>query len=53
MNWKLAEAKNKFSEVVNRALDEGPQFIVRRHDEIVVLSRMAYDRLQGNTTAFS
>ena len=25
MEWQLAEAKNRFSEVVNRALSEGPQ----------------------------
>jgi prevent-host-death family protein len=25
MDWSLAEAKNRFSELVNRALDEGPQ----------------------------
>jgi predicted nucleic acid-binding protein len=25
MEWRLAEAKNRFSEVVNRALVEGPQ----------------------------
>ena len=25
MEWQLAEAKNRFSEVVNRALAEGPK----------------------------
>lgn len=34
--WNLADAKNRFSEVVNLALTEGPQFIRRRADEVVV-----------------
>lgn len=43
MHWQLAEAKNKFSEVVNRALLEGPQFITRRKDEVVLISRQEYE----------
>lgn len=30
MNWQLTEAKNKLSEVCDRALSEGPQLITRR-----------------------
>lgn len=47
MEWKLAEAKNKFSEVVNRALKEGPQRVRRRKDSVVVLSEEDYARLRG------
>ncbi len=32
MTWKLAEAKNRLSEVVNLALTEGPQTITRTND---------------------
>lgn len=47
MDWQLAEAKNRLSEVVNRALTEGPQRIRRRGDRVVVLSEAEYDRLTG------
>lgn len=29
-NWTVAEAKSKFSEVIERAISEGPQTITRR-----------------------
>ncbi len=34
MGWKLAEAKNKFSELINKALQEGPQRVRRRKDTV-------------------
>ena len=52
MNWKLAEAKNKLSEVVRRALSEGPQRIERRGDAVVVLAAEEYDRLIGSKPSF-
>jgi len=36
--WQLQEAKNKFSEVVRRAVDEGPQTITVHGKDTVVLS---------------
>ena len=30
--------------MINRALLEGPQFITRRKDEVVVMSRQEYDK---------
>lgn len=39
--WQLQDAKNRFSEVVNRALDEGPQIITHRGKEVVVI--ISYD----------
>lgn len=48
MEWTLAEAKNRFSEVVKRALSEGPQRISRRGDDaVVVVAQDEYDRLTG------
>ena len=44
MEWQLADAKNRFSEVVNRALAEGPQFIHRRKESVVVVARPCYTR---------
>lgn len=47
MRWKLADAKNRFSELVNRALTDGPQRVQRRGDVVVVLSEADYQRLRG------
>ena len=52
MDWKLAEAKNKFSEVVQRALTEGPQRVMRRRDAVVVLAEEEYERLAGSRLSF-
>jgi antitoxin Phd len=53
MEWKLAEAKNRFSEVFRLALKDGPQRITRHGNEAVfVLSESEYERLQGNRPGF-
>ncbi len=52
MGWRLAEAKNKFSELVNRALTEGPQRVMRRDDVVVVLSEREYEQLTGSQPSF-
>lgn len=41
--WQLQEAKNKFSEVVEEALNHGPQLITKRGVEsVIVLSYTEY-----------
>ena len=50
--WKLADAKNRFSEVVDRALSEGPQQVHRRHDTVVVLAQRDYEKLAGKRPGF-
>jgi antitoxin Phd len=46
--WALQDAKNKFSEVVECALNEGAQHITRRgKDTAVLLSVKDYERLKG------
>ena len=46
--WQLQEAKQKFSELVQRTLDEGPQAVTRHGKEVVVvLSTAEYERLTG------
>lgn len=35
--WQLQEAKNRLSEVVDRALEEGPQIVTRHGREVVVI----------------
>jgi prevent-host-death family protein len=44
--WQLQDAKNKFSEVIEDALSEGPQVITRRGKETaVILSISDYRRM--------
>lgn len=44
--WKLEDAKARFSEVVRRAHDEGPQAVtVRGRRAVVILDAEAYDSL--------
>ena len=46
MNWQLQHAKNRFSEVVKRACESGPQTVtVRGARAVVVLSAADYDAL--------
>ena len=45
--WPLTEAKNKFSEVIDKAISQGPQVVTRRGKEVaVILSRDEYKRLR-------
>jgi prevent-host-death family protein len=44
-NWTVAEAKAKFSEVINRATAEGPQTITRNgHTTAVVVGAEEWQR---------
>ena len=44
--WQLQEAKNRLSEVVRKAADEGPQVITLRGDDaVVVVAADEYARL--------
>jgi prevent-host-death family protein len=52
MAWKLAEAKNRFSEVVRLALSGKPQRIERREDAVVVVDAEEFDRLTGDRPDF-
>ncbi|MGA2736435.1 MAG: type II toxin-antitoxin system prevent-host-death family antitoxin [Bryobacteraceae bacterium] len=50
--WQLAEAKNRLSEVVNRALAEGPQLVRRRGDTVVIVAWREYEKLTGKRMGF-
>jgi prevent-host-death family protein len=52
MDWRLADAKNKFSELVNRALIEGPQRVRRRDEAVVVVAERDYEKLAGKHPTF-
>ena len=49
MAWQLQTAKQHFSELVERARNEGPQ-VVTKHgkDAVVVVSAEEYQRLSGS-----
>jgi prevent-host-death family protein len=51
--WQLQEAKQKFSELVRRALEEGPQVVTRRGDEaVVIMSADEFRRLTAEKPSF-
>lgn len=53
MAWQVQEAKQKFSALVQRAIDDGPQVVTRRGEEVVVvLSAREYRRLRGGVPDF-
>ena len=44
-SWKLQDAKARFSELVERALTDGPQHVTRRGSPaVVVISEAEYER---------
>jgi prevent-host-death family protein len=47
-NWRVAEAKAKFSEVLDRAEHEGPQVVQRKSRQFYILTR---EQLESHTHA--
>ena len=52
MDWQMAEAKNRLSEVLNLASSMGPQRVRRRKDAYIVMSEVDYERLSGKRMGF-
>lgn len=53
MAWQIQEAKQRFSLLVRRARDEGPQTVTHRGEDVaVVVSIDEYRRLSGDRTDF-
>ena len=54
--WQIQDAKNKLSEVIARALKQGPQLITRHGEKtVVVVSYNEYEKLrksQGKLSEF-
>jgi antitoxin Phd len=47
MEWQLQEAKAKFSELVQKAIDDGPQTVTRRgQPAVVVLSAEQFELMK-------
>jgi prevent-host-death family protein len=52
--WQLQEAKNKFSEVVEEAIQHGPQVITKRGVEVaIVLSYTEYRQMLASRKKLS
>lgn len=52
--WQLFEAKSKFSQLVEEAIEKGPQIVTRRGEEVVViLSSKDYLRLKKSQMSLS
>jgi prevent-host-death family protein len=52
--WQIQEAKNKFSEVVDKAIKHGPQIITKRGVEaVIVLSYAQYRKAMLNQKKLS
>ncbi|NCS96954.1 type II toxin-antitoxin system Phd/YefM family antitoxin [bacterium] len=52
--WQLQDAKKKFSEVVERALKQGPQLITRHGEKaVVVMSYKEYAQMKKSQTKLS
>jgi prevent-host-death family protein len=48
MNWQVQQAKQRFSELLRRTLDEGPQIVTRHGQAVVVMVAVdEYRRLTG------
>jgi len=53
MAWQIQEAKQQFSRLVRRALEDGPQFVTLRGKEaVVVVSAKGFRRLRGDVPDF-
>ncbi|MEO1294810.1 MAG: type II toxin-antitoxin system Phd/YefM family antitoxin [Cyanobacteria bacterium J06636_16] len=52
MEWRLADAENRFSELVSRALSEGPQRVTRRDDVVIVIAEHEYEQLTDAKLSF-
>lgn len=53
MSWQLQEAKQKFSELVRRTLEDGPQTVTRHGEEVVVVVPVEeWRRLSGEKMDF-
>ncbi len=52
--WQLQEAKNKFSRVVDNAVNSGPQIITKRGVEVViVISCAEYQKMMASRGSLS
>lgn len=52
-SWKFQDAKARFNQVVDDAINLGPQYVTRRGEEVVViLSAQEYQRITSARPTF-
>ena len=52
MDWRIADAKNRFSELFTQALTVGPQRVRRFKDAVIILSERDYERVADRRGSF-
>jgi prevent-host-death family protein len=53
MKWQLQDAKQRFSEVVRQAMNDGPQVVTRHgRDVVIVIDVDEFERLTGGRRDF-
>jgi prevent-host-death family protein len=52
MEWQMADAKNRFSEMLNLAASQGPQRVRRQKDAFMVVTEEEWERLSSNRPDF-
>jgi antitoxin Phd len=53
VSWQLQEAEQKFSELVRRTLEEGPQVVTKHGEEVVVVVPVEeFRRMNGEKPDF-
>ncbi len=52
MDWRFSDAKNRLSELVRRALTDGPQRVTWRGETVIMISEAKYERLSGKKMSF-
>ena len=54
MSWRLRDARDRFSELVEKVLTEGPQHVTRRgRPAVVVISEAEYHKLAEPRRSFA
>lgn len=52
--WQIQDAKNKLSELITRAIKQGPQLITKHGEKtVVVISYVEYERLRRSQEKLS
>jgi hypothetical protein len=52
MDWKFADAQDRFSDLMNEALANGPQRVALDNQAVIVLSEHRYNELVRNQRSF-
>jgi antitoxin Phd len=52
MEWQMADAKNRFSEMLNLVSSQGPQRVRRRKDAFMVVTEEEWERMSGKRPDF-